>query len=65
MALLAYFWVDRMLSQLPPRDWCLGPAQIEGLELSLGTSQQESPRTVGVQQRNVGSSGEGGRAPPL
>lgn len=29
------------------------------MELSLGTSQQESPGTVGIQQRNVGSSGEG------
>lgn len=29
-----------------------------------GNSQQESPRTGGVQQRKAGSSGEGGRAPP-
>lgn len=35
------------------------------MELSLGTSQQESPGTVGIQQRNVGSSGEGVGFDPL
>lgn len=35
------------------------------MELSLGTFQQESPRIVGIQQRNVGSSGEGAGFLPL
>lgn len=38
--------------------------QAEGMELSLGTSQQESPGT-GIQHRNVGSSGDGAGFLPL
>lgn len=39
--------------------------QAESREPSLGTSQQESPGTVGIQQRYVGSFGEGGGFLPL
>lgn len=49
------------MSRLPPRDWWFSlSTQAEGLELSLGTSQQESSGTVGVRQKNTGSSGDGG-----